>query len=236
MTEELPLGRRVPTDWRHVERYGYAAAVPFTVQHVERTLSLPRYRTRYDQGREGACVGFAASWMMSIQNRRCYNPVWLWNEAKKVDDWPDTNPGDDQGTSVRAAMDVLRKQGHIRVYRGQDRPLSLGEGIAENRWATSVDEVRTCLAAGVAITLGVNWYRNFDSPVLKGGRWWIGEGNLGPIRGGHAVCVYRASDRFQAVGIVNNWGLRYPLVLLPYATLERLLWEDGEATMIVDRP
>ncbi len=235
MVEEWPLGRRVPTDWRHVERYKFAVIAPHAVANVEQTLSLPAYRAQYDQRQEGACVGFAASWMMSILNRRRYNPWWLWDEAKKVDHWPDTNPGDGQGTSVRAAMDVLRGLGHVRVYRGQDRPASLREGITENRWATSVDEVRTCLASGVAITLGINWYRNFDAPVRRKGSWWIGEGRLGSIRGGHAVCVYRASDRLQAVGLVNNWGARYPLVLLPYATLERLLWEDGEAAMITDR-
>ena len=229
------LGRLVPADWRHVERYPYAAVAPATPAAVERTLALPGYRARYDQASEGACVGFASSWMMSIVNRRFYDAPWLWNSAKAVDDWPDTNPGDDRGTSVRAAMDVLRAQGHVRIFRGRAAPPSLAEGIAENRWATTVDEVRTSVAAGTPVVLGCHWYRNFDAPQHDGGAWWIGRGDLGTVRAGHAVCIYRASDRHQAVGIVNSWGRRYPPVLMPYATLERLLGEQGEAALVTDR-
>ena len=51
--DEFPLGRREPTDWTHVEKYPYA--VRAAVGPTEKTLTLPRYRARYDQGREGAC-------------------------------------------------------------------------------------------------------------------------------------------------------------------------------------
>jgi hypothetical protein len=74
----------------------------------------------YDQGREGACVGFGCSRMMSLLNRKRYDARWLWDRAKEVDEWPDTNPGDDNGTSVRAALDVLRTRGHV-VYKPTTR-------------------------------------------------------------------------------------------------------------------
>lgn len=235
MAEERPLGRRIPTSWTHVERYPFVAATRALTDQVERTLSLPNYRQKYDQFSEGACVGFASSWMMSIINRRLYDARWLWDRAKEIDDWPETKPGDSTGTSVRAAMDVLRRMGHCRVRgRTVSQPLAQ-DGILENRWATSVDDVRMSIAAGVPVTLGVNWYTNFDRPFYKSGRAWIGLGDLGAVRGGHAVCVYRASDRLQAVGIVNNWGNTYPLVLMPYEVLQRLLNEYGEATMVTDR-
>jgi hypothetical protein len=237
MPELHPLGRRVPPDWKHVEKYAYRSIAPRAVDRVERCLSLPEYRAKYDQQREGACVGFASSWMMSILNRRYYDARWLWNEAKTVDQWPSTNPGDNNGTSVRAAMDVLRAKGHVRLVRNHpDGPL-VGDGIQTNRWATTVDEIRTAIAGGTPVTLGINWYTNFDTPERKGLNWWIGANpkSIGRIRGGHAVCIYRASDRLQAVGIVNNWGPKVPLVLMPYATLDRLLDEDGEATLVTDR-
>jgi hypothetical protein len=232
---DFPLGRLEPADWIHVERY---ALEPRRggIAVAERTLSLPRYRVEYDQGREGACVAFASSWMMSILNRRRYHAVWLWDRAKEVDEWPQTNPGDGKGTSVRAAMDILRTDGHCRVHRGVARPCDASEGILENRWATTVDGIRGSIAGGTPVVLGVNWYTNFDKPVKKGSEWWVGEGDLGPRRGGHAVCLYRVSDRRQAVGLVNSWGMRYPLTWLPYATLERLLREHGEATLATDRP
>ena len=113
------LGRRVPSDWEHVSKYPLRAVQPETVQTVERILYRPTkpWREFYNQGQEGACVGFGSSEMMSILNHRRYDARWLWNEAKKIDEWPDTNPGDDNGTSVRAAMDVLRTEGHIREGR-----------------------------------------------------------------------------------------------------------------------
>lgn len=104
----------------------------------------------YDQGSEGACVGFGLSRMMSLLNRRRYDARWLFHEARKVDEWP----GEDyQGTSVRAGCDVLRSRGHARVVPGDldpfdgDSPVSLDEGISANRWATSVDQVRAVLSS-----------------------------------------------------------------------------------------
>ena len=232
-----PLGRLEPTDWVHVERYPLMAeAVAAAPLIAERTLSLPRYREFYDQQKEGACVGFSSSWMMSILNQRRYDARWLWDRAKEIDEWPDTNPGDGKGTSMRAAMDVLRAQGHCRVYRGSVKPCNAGDGILENRWATNVDGIRASIAAGTPVVLGVRWYANFAKPVKDGNEYWIGQGDLGAVRGGHAICAYKVSDRRQAIGLVNSWGKRYPLVWMPYSTVERLLSEHGEAVLVTDRP
>lgn len=109
----------------------------------------------YDQGNEGACVGFGSSRMMTLLNRKRYFARWLWDRAKERDQWPETIPGDDQGTSVRAAMDVLRLAGHVpwKVAYGplDDQPTDWrnrrvlpaleGEGISANRWATNVNQV-----------------------------------------------------------------------------------------------
>ena len=144
----------------------------------------------YDQGQEGACVGFGSSRMMSLLNRRRYDARWLWNQAKRIDEWPETNPGDDNGTSVKAAMDILRTRGHVRD--GGTAVLE-GEGIAANRWATRVDQVVGALS----------------SP---------------------------ANERMGAVRILNSWGGSWPhRVWMPYETLQRLLDEEGEATVVTDR-
>ena len=48
----------------------------------------------------------------------------------------------------------------------------------------------------VPVVIGVNWYSAFDSPTRDGTRWWIGrDGNLGHVRGGHAVCLEPAGRR-----------------------------------------
>ena len=235
MTEK-PLGRRPPGDFVHEERY--RLRIPRAVQSVERFLPLPyTFRRGYNQGQEGACVGFAASWMMSILNGRFYDARWLYRMAQEIDEWGDTPPA--EGTSVRAGMDVLRDVGHRRYIKGMlNHAPNLVHGIAENRWAKTVDEIRTCIAEGMPVVLGIDWMSNFDTPVNKRSGWWIGEGDLGRVRGGHAICCYAASDRRQAVRLVNSWGMAYPLVWMGYDTLQKLLdgisW-PGEATVITDR-
>lgn len=224
------LGRRPPTDWRHVEKYPLRIAA---AEVAERILKLPAYRSFYVQP-DGSCVGFSSSWMMSILNRRRYAAHWLYEQAQLIDEWGDTPP--EEGTSVRAGMDILRTRGHRVVKRGAIGPESVSEGISTNRWAASVDDVRSCIADGTPVTLGVNWYSNFDHPVRKRDGYWIGEGALGSIRGGHAICAFGVSDRRQAVRLVNSWGTGYPLVWVGYATLGRLINEDGEVTVVTDRP
>jgi hypothetical protein len=128
--------------------------------------------------------------MMSLLNRVKYDPTWLWNQAKIVDEWPETNPGDDEGTSVRAAMDVLRTQGPLRP---KAKAPKLQDGIDANSWATKIDDLFPVL----------------QNPVYK---------NLG------------------AIPFLNSWGKDYPhVVWMPAETWERLLTEDGEFTMVVDR-
>jgi len=108
----------------------------------------------YDQGNEGACVGFGSSRAMSLLNGKSYNARWLWDEAKMIDEFPDTNPGDQNGTTVRAAMDILRKMGHVAWQEAQDSlsfqdrdklPPVQSEGISSNKWALNVDDVLACL-------------------------------------------------------------------------------------------
>jgi hypothetical protein len=117
----------------------------------------------YDQGREGACVGFGCSRMMSLLNRKRYDARWLWDWAKSTDEWPETNPGDDNGTSVRAAAQVLKALGDVvwdPSYANDDwhareayKP-DVAEGIKAFRWAKSVDDVHSVLANPRADELG----------------------------------------------------------------------------------
>lgn len=236
---ENPLGRLVPPDFVHVEKYPFAdilaAAAPAA---VERTLPLPRYRAVYDQGSYQACVGYSLSWMMSILNRRCYDAMWLWRRAKEIDGWPGNDgPSDNQGTFLRAGLDVLREEGHRRLFDGRSLAVDAGHGIKANRWASGVDEIRTAIAEGTPVVLGISWHTGFSAPERSSGRYWIARGprsSWGPARGGHAICVYGASDRYQALWLVNTWG-GYPLVLMPYDAVETLLADNGEAALVTDR-
>jgi hypothetical protein len=165
--------------------------------------------TWYDQGHEGACVGFGCSRMMSLLNRKRYFARWLWDHSKTIDEWSDTNPGDDNGTSVHAAMDVLRLNGHVAfsskfnnlnvegngVYVTQRDLLSPNplEGINAVRWATKVDEVRAVLQSAL-------------------------------------------HDKLQAVPVLNSWGRDFPhAVWLPYTALQRIMDEEGEVAIVTDK-
>jgi len=133
---------------------------------------------------------------------------------------------------------VLRDEGHTLYRKGID-PCSWAPnaefGITTNRWTTSVDELRTAIGSGIPCVLGINWYERFDTPLKVGNEYWIGRDDWGSIRGGHAICVYGVSDRRQAFKLMNSWGVAYPPVWLPYAAYERLMHEDGETTVPVDR-
>jgi hypothetical protein len=207
---------------------------------VNSRLDLPRqYLPKYDQGSEGACVGFAWSWAMSILNHRFYAARKLYLEAQLIDEWTDTPP--EQGTSVTAGARILRDQGHWRFARGLTFPLALFEGIETFASAITVDEVRAAIAQGKPVVFALPWFANFDAPIWgdfgKGGpRWWIGRNtNLGAIRGWHAICCFGCRDDIQAAVLVNSWGVNYPIVNMPYETVTNLFQIGAEATIPVDR-
>ncbi len=225
-----PLGRRPPSDWKHVDKYPLTAAtapskpVPVVIgvnwyaefdkpqkdgqghHWIARDGKLTRIRgghcvclkprgatdpaawwNFYDQGTEGACVGFGISRLASQLNRKLYDGFWLYHEAQKIDEWP----GEDyDGTSVRAGLDILHTRGHCEVNEGRVRPEAIGEGIARNRWARSVDDILN--------TLGY--------------------------------------DGLEYVDVLNSWGRNYPhLTRMPAKVLERLWKEDGEVGIVTDR-
>lgn len=252
-----PLGRvRGPETDRAVELYPFTAAAP---AHVERVLHLPSWLDSHDQGREGSCVGHAVSLERAIVNTaelrvisprgyRRYDPIVLWRAAKAIDEYPQTKPGDELGTSVRAAYEVARTIGLSRV-RGMrlvnGTPLPIGEhkpdpieGVQEYRWARTVDEIRAAIADELPVAIGVDWFTAFDTPTVKGNRerWLPEPPSLGRMRGGHSVALVGASDRRAAFRLVNSWGHTYPPVWMPYRTMEYLLGRRGEAALVTDRP
>jgi hypothetical protein len=87
----------------------------------------------------------------------------LWDRAKEKDEWPQTNPGDDNGTSVRAAGGVLRRSGHVDwrdAYADDDAGeradyrADRDDGIRRFRWARSVRHVHRVLDNDRADDLG----------------------------------------------------------------------------------
>jgi hypothetical protein len=121
----------------------------------------------YDQGREGACVGFSISRMATWYNRRRYDARWLYKEAQEVDEWP----GEDyEGTSVRAGLNVLRQHGHRRVERGKSGLEQFADGIDAYRWINSAEEAIRTIGNSYASRIGAipwcnSWGRSYPRTV-----------------------------------------------------------------------
>ncbi|HSE43742.1 MAG TPA: hypothetical protein VLA89_00280 [Gemmatimonadales bacterium] len=124
----------------------------------------------YDQGEEGACVGFGISRTQTLMNRVMYDAFWLYDEARKVDEWP----GEDyDGTSVNAGLKVAKADGLKRQQSGVIAPQ---DGISAYRWATSVDEVHGVIQLPIADELGAvpllnSWGRYYPHLVWLPDAW-----------------------------------------------------------------
>lgn len=236
------LGRREPTDDRHIRRYALTpntmptVATPVViginwylklsqwVMKKDKGLLHPyigldpdnlgvlegghcicirppsiidRWWPFYDQGQEGACVGFGWSRYASLMNRRQYDGFSLYHAAQLADEWDDTPP--EPGTSVRAGGDVMRLKGPWRFVKKPQVLPTVDDGIYQNRWATSMDDIAACLSPND------NGKRILDEGYVR---------------------------------LLNSWGPFYPKeVRLPLETLNRLIFaEGGDATVATDKP
>lgn len=106
----------------------------------------------YNQGKDGACVGFSLSRAVSLMNRKKFDASWLYREAQKIDEWESTPPA--EGTSLNAGCEILLKRGHKIVNEEGIKPEDIGQGIASFRWLKSVDEIHQVLKNPDADRLG----------------------------------------------------------------------------------
>lgn len=150
----------------------------------------------YDQGNEGRCVEFATSRMLSHLFRAKFDLTreYIYFEAQRTDEWPGGSyPGGSpayEGTSVRAALEVVRAHGAIaKPRRGKvpEQP-DTKYGIAEYRWATNWDDVRAALgvpASEPGVPFLNSWGRSYPHVTRltdeAGARLLSEEGELGIV-------------------------------------------------------
>lgn len=173
-----------------------------------------------DQGRTPQCVAYA--WTHWLEDGPVpqpgvppvVKPVVLYHEAQAVDEWP----GEDyDGTSVRAGAKALTARGFLSEYR----------------WATRVAEITMALLEVGPVVVGTNWYEGMFTP---------GPGGIlsvtGALAGGHAYVLNGVNVTRGQVRVKNSWGRAWGLqgrAWLPFADLARLMAEDGEACLGVER-
>lgn len=167
-----------------------------------------------DQGREGACVGFA--WAHELGAKpvvvaEASNELALsiYREAQKIDEWEGENYS---GTSVIAGAKAAQAKGYIQGYR----------------WAFGLDDLILAVGRGGGpAVLGVNWYSGmFDTDS---------EGYIhvtGSVQGGHAILCRALDVKKRRFLLHNSWGRdwgRGGTAWISYDDMERLLHEQGEA-------
>jgi hypothetical protein len=129
---------------------------------------------RYDQGSEGACVGFGLSRALSQENRVFLDALWLYNEAKKIDPWEGENY---DGTDVNSALKIASRVGHRRIWGGESSPPSINYGVSVYRWARSAEDIARCLGDDRiwkrnAIPINNSW----GNQGRRVGTSWVGNG------------------------------------------------------------
>jgi hypothetical protein len=118
-------------------------------------------RVFYNQGEEGACVGFGHARAQSImRGYKLFDAFWLYDEARRLEG----NTG--EGSTCRSAVQVLETLG-LREQNGNevclrdtgDGPVNPKLGIKTARWATTADEVMAALARpnAQAVPFTNNW-------------------------------------------------------------------------------
>ena len=197
----------------------------------EASKSLRSYTWRcndwFDQGTEGACVGFSLGHELAARPSEVKGLDYdfllkkLYWEAKKNDPWdggsyPGANP-QYGGTSVLAGVKEIQKLGYIKEYR----------------WAFNTDDLLYGLGRNGPAVLGIPWFDGMYSPDSKG--FIRPEGN---VVGGHAILARAINVKKGYVTLRNSWGKGWGKSGDCYVTfedLDTLLQSRGEACFMMRR-
>lgn len=181
----------------------------------------------FDQGREGACVGFALGHELAARPAEFrgldygYLVNNVYHEAQKIDQWtggsyPGAVPQYD-GTSVLAGVKVLHKRGFFKSYR----------------WAFGIDDLVLGLGHNGPAVLGINWYNGMSDPDANG---FITP--TGGISGGHAILARAVNVKKGYITLRNSWGKSWGKdgdCYITIADMDKLLQERGEAVFLLNR-
>ncbi len=214
----LPLGRNVHHDSRSLAYPWLRTRAPqVAMLHARRIPIL-------DQGRLGSCTGngeigccgtdplFAALPAGTMLNED--EAVQIYASAELIDGgvgWPP----EDAGSSGLSAALAARNAGLIS---GFVHCLSLADVI---------DALQT-----YPVSIGINWYDSFDSLPSSG---ILAISPSASVRGGHEPMLRGVDPGAQEVFGDNSWGEGWGPLLgsfrMGFATLDRLLHEQGDGTV-----
>lgn len=182
-----------------------------------------------DQGQTGTCVGHAwAHWVEDspVNPADTIDPFAVYAEACQLDEWVDNDDADvNWGTSVRGGVKALQARGLVEQYL----------------WAWDVATVRDSVLLKGPVIVGTNWYEEMFDPGMvesaDGSKRLTLEAE-GPLVGGHAYVLNGVNVNRQLFRVKNSWGREWGnegRAFISFDTMERLLAEEGEACMAVQR-
>jgi len=215
----MHLGRNVVHDSRNLSyRWQHSGAAPVSKMWV-------RHGGILDQGDLGSCTGNAETGALECDP--CYaalpagHPaldealaVRIYSAATALDPFPGTYPPDDTGSdgpdAAKAAVQLGLASGYLHCL--------------------SLADVLDALQQHPAI-VGLNWYDSFDGVGSDG---YVSISPGASIRGGHEVLCRGLDVSSQRLYFDNSWGPDWGdkgSFSMSYATLDRLLHEQGDATI-----
>lgn len=223
-TTEDPRLDRLPEQDPRSRRFPVSAIVPEAL----RSRTWPIRGLWLDQGREGACVGYAwhheaAASPVPVRTVTNEDAFARYRRMQEVDEWPGS---DYSGTSVLAGAKVMQGDGFFSEYR----------------WAFSVDDLLRAVAHEGPAVIGIPWLNSMYSTRPSGLL-----DCSGTLVGGHAILVRGVTLKARLKGetrlgpvvrLRNSWGEDWGKggdAYLRVEDLEKLLAQGGDACVPVGR-
>jgi len=182
-----------------------------------------------DQGQLGSCVGFAVTALKEWQEAKEHeaeilegkrdhrkgkqydlSESWLYWNCKEIDEWRG-----EEGTSIRYAMQVLRKVGvptekawpYDDIVIGKPKswaPLVSKWSLIDSYWRlNNLSELKAALKNG-PVPIGMACFREIFYVRTNGVIEY--PANPNEIYGGHAVCAVGYNDETKRIKFKNSWG------------------------------
>jgi hypothetical protein len=225
------LGRRAPSDWRHVERFPLtAASLPDRPSPVVLGINWYEAFEQPEQRSDGRwwiretnLGGVLGGHAICVKPGLLTDPLGWWDFYNQIG-------GSCVGYSESRAMSLLNRTRYWGLWLYEEAQ-KIDEWPGEDYEGTSV-------RAGFEILRTVGHQRliggYIQAPRLQDGiaayRWASSVDDV------HQTIRMPLADSLGAVPLLNSWGKSYPRVVwLPDSVLDRLLGEYGEAGLVTDR-